>query len=210
MDDYQKTFKAWNSIAIDYEKQFMDIDIYNSSIDYFKNSLRTSKAEVLEIGCGPGNITKFLSVNWPELNITAIDISANMIDIAKVHAPFVKFKLMDVRDLNLIEGVFDGIICGFTLPYLSIRDREKMIQDCSKLLQTNGILYLSYVHGIDDKSQLFEDENGNTMRFYYHDNTKVKADLKAFSLVAIKEFSIPYNKKDGTLENHAVIIAKKT
>ncbi len=111
MDDYQKTFKAWDSIASSYEKQFMDIEIYNDTYAYFRGLLPVSEADVLEIGCGPGNITRFLTVNWPELKLRAIDVSANMIERAKTYAPMAKFKCMDARSLDLIKGTFDGIIC---------------------------------------------------------------------------------------------------
>ena len=127
MDDYQKTFKTWDAIASSYEKQFMGLEIYNDTYAYFRGLLPVPGANLLEIGCGPGNITRFLTVKWPELNLTAIDVSSNMIERAKIHAPMAKFKCMDARDLDLIKGTFDGIICGFTLPYLSVKDREKLI-----------------------------------------------------------------------------------
>ena len=59
MDDYQKTFKTWDAIASSYEKQFMGLEIYNDTYAYFRGLLPASEADVLEIGCGPGNITRF-------------------------------------------------------------------------------------------------------------------------------------------------------
>ena len=209
MDDYQKTFKTWDAMASSYEKQFMGLEIYNDTYAYFRGLLPASGANLIEIGCGPGNITRFLTLKWPELNLTAIDVSSNMIERARTHAPMAKFKCMDARDLDLIKGTFDGIICGFTLPYLSVKDREKLIQDCTVLLANHGILYLSYVPGVEKESKLLQDENGNAMRFYFHDKAKVKTQLKESSFEVVKEFSIPFEKKDGSFETHAVIIAKK-
>ncbi len=209
MDNYQKTFKAWNSIALDYEVQFMELKLYNDTYDYFRKALPYTNTKILEIGCGPGNITKYLARHCPELSITAIDISDKMIERAKSHAPKVKYELMDVRNLHLLEGEFDGIICGFTLPYLSAKDRDKLVSDCSKLLSNKGVLYLSYVPGAEKEPKLIQDKSGNAMRFYFHDNENVKSQLKDYSFELMKEFLKSYRKKDGSEELHSILIVRK-
>lgn len=61
MDKYFETFETWNKVASLYEENFMNLEVYNESYDLFCNTVHTPNASILEIGCGPGNITKYLS-----------------------------------------------------------------------------------------------------------------------------------------------------
>jgi len=59
MHRYKETFKTWNQIAHLYQEQFMDLDLYNNSYDIFCNLLK-KQPTILEIGCGPGNIPRYI------------------------------------------------------------------------------------------------------------------------------------------------------
>src|SRR5690606_3808601 len=99
----------------------------------------------LEIGCGPGNITKYLLSKKPDFDILGIDIAPNMVELAKQNNPTAHFALMDCRQINQLDTKFDGIIGGFCLPYLTRVESEKLISDASDLLNDNGLIYLSFV-----------------------------------------------------------------
>ena len=43
----------------------------------------TSRSLIVDIGCGPGNITERLFANWPSSTIVGIDDSLNMLSMAK-------------------------------------------------------------------------------------------------------------------------------
>ena len=50
----------WDKIAKWYEDIFMHFDLYNNSYNHLCRLLPQPKAEILEIGCGPGNISRYL------------------------------------------------------------------------------------------------------------------------------------------------------
>ena len=152
MDSYRETFETWNSIASLYEQKFMYLDIYNDTYDSFCKELTASNATILEIGCGPGNITKYLHSKRPDFIIDAIDVAPSMIELAQKNNPNANFKVMDCRQIHEISKKYEGIICGFCLPYLSDGDCLKLISDSYRLLTQNGILYLSFVEGDSAKS----------------------------------------------------------
>ncbi len=60
MDKYQETFQTLNKVAKIYQDKFMNLGLYNDSYDNFLDLITKANASVLEIGCGPGNITKYL------------------------------------------------------------------------------------------------------------------------------------------------------
>jgi len=129
MDRYKETFETWNKVASLYQDKFMDLDLYNDTYDFICNSITRDNATILEIGCGPGNITKYLLSKRPDFDIYGIDIAPNMIELAKKNNPSASFAIMDSRQISNIETKYDGIICGFCLPYLSHSDSKKFIRD---------------------------------------------------------------------------------
>jgi trans-aconitate methyltransferase len=50
--------------------------------DHFLSILPKKASSILEFGCGPGNITKYLLQKTPEHEIRGFDISKKMIQLA--------------------------------------------------------------------------------------------------------------------------------
>jgi 16S rRNA A1518/A1519 N6-dimethyltransferase RsmA/KsgA/DIM1 with predicted DNA glycosylase/AP lyase activity len=74
MDRYKETFDTWNNIASIYQDKFMDLDVYNDTYDHICNAVTKPKAKLLDIGGGPGNITKYLLSKRPDFDIFGIGI----------------------------------------------------------------------------------------------------------------------------------------
>ena len=168
MDKYQETFDTWDRLAELYEDKFMNLNLYNDSYDAFLEMLSKPKASVLDIGCGPGNISRYLLTKRPDLQILGIDASANMVKRAQKNNPLANFRVMDCRDINGLNEKFDSIICGFCIPYLSMGDCEKLISDCNLVLNESGIFYLSLVEGNDENSGYMSGNSGERIYFHFH------------------------------------------
>ena len=125
MDPYQETFETWNQLAQLYQDRFMDLNNYNATYDFICNALSAEQIKVLEIGCGPGNITKYLLNKRPDLKVLATDVAPNMVALAKANNPSAEFDVLDSRQLHQIKTKFDALIAGFCIPYLSTEDLTK-------------------------------------------------------------------------------------
>jgi ubiquinone/menaquinone biosynthesis C-methylase UbiE len=209
MDSYLETFETWNKVAKLYEDKFMDLDLYNDTYDKFCELLSRKNPAILEIGCGPGNITKYLLAKRPDFEILGTDISPNMIELAKINCPNAKFEVMDSREIENLKTKFDAIVCGFCLPYLSESDAEKLIADSKNLLNGNGIIYFSFVEGEKDKSGYQKGSSGDRTYFYYHNVENLTNQLKANHFEKQNLIWKSYIKNDKTEEIHTIIIAKK-
>lgn len=204
---YKETHDTWNSIARPYEELFMNMPIYDHTYTAYCELLSHGKASVLELGCGPGNITRRLLDRCPELDILATDVSQNMIDLAGKNNPGIKTQLLDCRDLHVLDRQFDGIVCGFTIPYLSAEDVSKLITSCQKLLTSNGVLYLSFVPGPYEQSGFISGSSGKRTFFYYHEEATMNNLLSENGFHSIQRLAIDYKKGDGTTETHVVLNA---
>lgn len=206
---YSETFETWNKVALLYQEKFMDLDLYNETYDFICSSLNKPNSKILEIGCGPGNITKYILSKRPDLDIFGIDIAPNMIDLAKINNPNANFAIMDSREISKMETKYDGIICGFCLPYLSQTDAENLIFDAKNLLVNNGLIYISFVEGDPKKSDFQIGSSGDRSYFYYHTLDKLKTQLLDNSFEDLKTFTVEYVKSETEIDIHTILTAKK-
>ena len=209
MDRYKETFETWNKVSSLYQDKFMDLDLYNDTYDFICNNVIKNNPKLLEIGCGPGNITKYLLSKRPDFDIFGIDIAPNMIKLAKKNNPTARFAIMDSRQIDDIKTNFDGIVCGFCLPYLSQTDSLKLITDCYNLLNENGLIYFSFVEGEPSKSDFQIGSSGDRSYFYFHDLKDLKTQLFENNFDELKIFKLEYKKSETEIDIHTILTAKK-
>jgi SAM-dependent methyltransferase len=209
MDIYKQTATTWNKLALLYQDRFMQLDIYNETYDFFCNAISKNQPAILEIGCGPGNITKYLLAKRPDFQMDGIDIAPNMVALAKINNPSAGFKVMDIRKINELKKKYEGIVCGFCLPYLSEADCLKLIADCNDLLTAGGVLYISFVEGDQSKSGFQTGSSGDRIYFYYHQLNQLTKLLTKNGFEKTKIFNVHYEKADQRTEIHTILIAKK-
>jgi cyclopropane fatty-acyl-phospholipid synthase-like methyltransferase len=209
MDNYKHTFQTWDQLASQYQEKFMDLALYNDTYDLFCQEIETRNARVLEVGCGPGNITKYLLSKRPDLQIEAIDISPNMIKLAQANNPTADFKLMDCREIDTFTIPVDAIVCGFCMPYLSKEDTEKFIKDSAALLTKGGTLYFSTIEGSYARSGYETSSDGKHKMFvHYYEEAYLQEILKqnGFHLVHLERKQYP---KKEEITTHLIFIARK-
>ena len=209
MDKYEETFETWNKVAEIYQEKFMKLKLYDESYRVICEEIEKRNAQLLDVGCGPGNITKFLLHERPDFEVLGIDIAANMIELAKISNPNANFAVMDTRQITDLNTRFDGIVCGFCLPYLSETDCSKLISDSWILLNNDGILYLSFVEGDPAQSDFQAGSSGDRVYFYYHDRESITLQLTDHNFKLLKVFDIAYDKGKQAVEMHTVVIAQK-
>lgn len=208
MDKYKETFDTWNNIASLYQDKFMYLDLYNETYDFICKAIEKPQSKLLEIGCGPGNITKYLLSKRPDFDIFGIDIAPNMIELAKLNNPTANFAVMDTRQINTLEEKYDGIIVGFCLPYLSQTESNELIESSYNLLNENGLIYLSFVEGEPNESE-FKIGSGGRVFFHYHKLDDLKAKLIQSKFEEIEIFKVQYKTSETEFDIHTIITAKK-
>ncbi|MBL7931963.1 MAG: class I SAM-dependent methyltransferase [Bacteroidia bacterium] len=208
MNPYQETFNTWNKIAKLYEEKFMHLDLYNQTYDAFCDAI-PEHANVLEIGCGPGNITKYILNRRPDLRLEGTDISENMIGLASKNNPTAEFYVMDCRDLDKNQSQYSAILCGFCIPYLLENDCRKFIKNCSEKILPGGLLYLSFVEGDPEQSGFISGSSGDRTYFSYYKADEIEKTLSQNSFHLVKTVDLPYQKNNGEKEIHKILLSEK-
>lgn len=158
----------FNKHAQAYQDKFMDVSLYQNSLDEFLSFVPTN-AHLLELACGPGNITKYLLQKRSDLNILATDLAPNMLTLAKTNNPIVQFELMDMKDLLNLSQQFEAVMCAFGFPYLTKQEAIQWIADTSKVLKPKGILYISTMEDDNYKSGFKKGSQGDEIFMNYHE-----------------------------------------
>ena len=208
-NEYRRSIEVWDKVATDYAKKFMDLDLYNESYDDFLRRLPKGTARVLEVGCGPGILTRYFLDKSPGLDVMGIDFSPAMIQCAKRLSPQATFQVMDARNISSLPVGFEGIAAGFILPYLSEVDRENFLVNCSKLLSPGGVLYLSYVPGPAERSGYLEGSTGDRLFFHYLETPALTNNLNDRGFDLLQTFVFNYSRSEEEAETHCALIAQK-
>lgn len=72
-------------------------------------------ASVVDLGCGPGNMTRLLAERWPAATVTGVDSSAEMIARARAEQPELAWVESDLRAW---DGRADVVLSNATLQWL--------------------------------------------------------------------------------------------
>jgi SAM-dependent methyltransferase len=177
----------FDKLANLYQERFMDVSIYSDSFYMFCNSLPESNPSVLEVACGPGNITRFVLDIRPDFKIHGTDLSPAMLELARQNNPTAVFSLLDCRDITTLDIRYDAILCGFAFPYLSKAEAIQFIADASCQLLPDGILYISTMEDDNAKSDWQTGSTGDQVFMNFHEADYLIAALESAGFRVIFE-----------------------
>ena len=136
-----KSEEFWDKAANTYDQEEdKDEQTHNKIIERTKEYLKSSDI-VLDYGCGTGRISNEIAGNVKMIH--AIDISANMIEIAKQKADGRKIENIDYAQSTLFDercerGSYDVILLFYILHLLE--DTPKVMQRINELLKPGGLI----------------------------------------------------------------------
>ncbi|MCH4822079.1 class I SAM-dependent methyltransferase [Gramella lutea] len=197
MESIQKTEQIFNKYAIKYEKKYMDVSLYAEYLDVFLQQIEPGKRKILDVGCGPGNVSSYLLEKREDLEIQGIDISRNMVNLARKNNPFAQFKVLDGRELFRLREKYDGVVAAFFLPYLSKNESLSFIEKCSNILKKDGVLFISTMEAPNEKSGYEGSESADEELYInYHEAGYLVEALKEnqMKLKAVNFVKNPSNK----------------
>ena len=107
------------------------------SIDLASRIDMEDPANIIDIGCGPGNSTQILHHRWPDSNILGIDNSEAMISKAKQDYPNQQWQLLDAGK-DTIPGKYDIVFSNATIQW--IPNHSDLFKRFKGILTDKGII----------------------------------------------------------------------
>jgi SAM-dependent methyltransferase len=103
---------------------------------------RIPTGEVLDLGCGPGHVGKYLRER--AIPGRGLDISEEMIRLARELNPTVEFQQGDMRALPFPDGFFAGVAAFYSIIHLEPADLEPVFTELRRVLRPGGLLALAF------------------------------------------------------------------
>jgi len=121
------------------------IDFLMEEIRNYSQVRRREKLEILDVGCGSGNVA--ISLGSSGHQVRAIDTNQFMINYAKSINPFenVSFEIEDAGELDITKGEYDIVICTEVLEHLA--NPGCVIYRIKQVLKPDGLLLITIPNG---------------------------------------------------------------
>ncbi|AGJ01416.1 unknown [Rickettsia prowazekii str. Madrid E] len=157
-------------------------------------------AKILDIGCGVGvNLLNFAET-YPKSQSLGVDLSKTQIEIGKktisdAKIKNVRLKALSILDLDESYGKFDYIVCHGVYSWVSKEVQDKILEVLNKLLNPNGIAFISYntlpgwnMQNTIREMMMFHSESFNTS----HDKLQQSKLLLKFINDSLENSTTPY------------------
>lgn len=132
--------ETYNRIAEDWNAQHRGDDWWFEGTNAFI-SLLPQHADVLDVGCANGIKTKYLVDHG--LQVTGIDFSERMIELAKQRVPEAKLFVFDMYEADALEGMYDGIYLSAVILHVPKDNVVGLLRKIVKHLRDGGYLYMA-------------------------------------------------------------------
>jgi SAM-dependent methyltransferase len=150
---------------------------------------------ILDVGCGKGNITKFIRQNYLNIRIDAIDISEKAIDFATKKISGVNFYVADAILYSPKNIYYDAIILNNI--YEHVENPTLMLNNIKLLLKGNGVVIISTPNRYNIKN-IIRAIMGYSIRIPQYHITEYSIgqiyDHHAFCGLKIEKVKTPYFK----------------
>ncbi|MBU0757309.1 MAG: methyltransferase domain-containing protein [Nanoarchaeota archaeon] len=172
-DPIKITQDTYNKTAHLFHELHSDVQSVRNLIDIFIENIKGNK--ILDIGCASGRDSRFFSEKG--YDVIGIDMSKELLSIAKEFAPKAKFIHMDMRHPEFEPGSFDGIWCQASFLHIPKKEAKKTLSEFYKILMKNGLIYIGIKEGTGERFVENKKEHKGLKKYISYYSVKETKDL---------------------------------
>lgn len=144
--DPEELGSSYDVVAEDYARKFFDElsrkPFDRELLERFARECPTGR--VLDIGCGPGHVARFLRDLG--LDITGLDLSPSMVQVARGLNPGMRLEVGDMRALAYGDADAAGIAAFYSLIHIGRDEVRSVLREFHRVIVRGGRLLIA-VHG---------------------------------------------------------------
>lgn len=178
------TADAYKKVAAEYHAAQVGKYVAQEQLDEFI-SMVNPPAQVLDLGCGPGTDTKFLTEKY---SVTGIEIVKKFADIATFENPNAEIINADIITYDLPKNKYKGIWSRDVLHHIPGDELTNVFKKLSDSLVDNGVLYVIVR---EEEGEIYEKEHKkySELERFYHlfsvEELETRAKAAGLSVVKI-------------------------
>jgi SAM-dependent methyltransferase len=135
--------EAFDAIGKDYETAFAGLTAQREEIDWLIGQL-PARSRVLDVGCGTGRPNAEMLAEAGH-QVTGVDVSPGMIDIARAQVPAAHFEVADLRTLTYPAGHWDAVLAFFPLLQMTRAEIDAALAAFADWLAPGGYFVMATV-----------------------------------------------------------------
>ena len=179
--DQRRTRRAYDTVAADYAvllADFLDENPWEQeALGSFATAvLADGGGPVLDAGCGPGRLTGALRDLG--LDVSGIDLSPAMVEVARATHPDLDFEVGSLGALDVADGALAGVVAWYSVIHTAPPDQPGVYRELARVLRPGGRLLLGFQVG--GRCVRIEHAYGHDIDLDAH---RMDADLVASQLV---------------------------
>lgn len=158
-----KTIATYDLIAHYYAKKIdkhSPIDERNEFLSYVQPNAR-----ILDVGCAAGRDSIYFSAHGHFT--TGVDLSKNLLSIAKQNAPKLTFIKGDIRKKLFPNNSFDAVWACAVLLHLEREDLPIVLANFYSILTENGLVFIRVKEGVGEADVVEPLSNNKSRHFTY-------------------------------------------
>jgi SAM-dependent methyltransferase len=139
---------------------------------------------VADVGCGPGHVARYLHEQG--VTVVCIDLSPEMVAVAKRLNPGLSFQVGDMRQLDLPDAALAGVVAFYSIVHFEPAELTAILLEMRRILASGGLALISF--HIGDQVVHVEDLFGArvSLDFRFHVPRDVIEALRSANLEVIE------------------------
>jgi SAM-dependent methyltransferase len=135
---------SYDAIALDYDRNFADeLDFKPLDRKLLEAVIElVSEGRIADVGCGPGHVTRFLATLHSD--VIGIDISPNMIALAKERTPALTFAVASMLELPAGTGEWAAAVALYSVIHLDPGERAAAWRELARAIRPEGWLLVAF------------------------------------------------------------------
>jgi SAM-dependent methyltransferase len=151
-DFLRRTRTAYDTVAVDYADLLRD-ELARNPFDravlgiFAEQVSAAGLGPAADVGCGPGRITGYL--HELGVDVSGIDLSPGMIEVARREYPGLRFTVGSMLELDLPDGALGGLVAWYSIIHVPPQRHPEVFAEFHRVLAPGGVLLLAFQVGAE-------------------------------------------------------------
>jgi ubiquinone/menaquinone biosynthesis C-methylase UbiE len=206
--DKNKIIRLYSEFSSQFDKKIGSLKSYDESYTHFVVNAERKK-HLLDLACGPGNVSSFIKTLEPNIEITCVDLSNEMLKIARDKIGEGDFYTSDILNIDIPYKKYDLITCAFGIPYIKSSEVEKFANEVNRFSQKGTAVYISCMSGDTIEKEPMSFAENQTLPVQRHQNTDIITIFEIFDFEMTDFRTQDYKEPDGSFTTDMIFNFRK-